>query len=101
MRSGLSPQDKKRINLLIVVIALAVSAWLLLSPYGLKKVIKTHRDLKQVSAVNQSLREKNAAMKEEIEKLKSDQKYLEEVARKRHGMVKKNEMIFEFKDNQK
>ena len=53
----------------------------------------------QVAALNaekQELVEKNNALREEIKRLKTDVHYLEEVAREQHGLLKKDEMVFDF-----
>lgn len=39
---------------------------------------------------------KNIELAEEIRRLRSDDVYLEGVARKRHGLLKKNETVYEF-----
>jgi len=43
-----------------------------------------------------SLAEQNSALAEEIRRLKKDPAYLEDVARDEFGLIKKNEMIFDF-----
>jgi len=98
MLSGLSPQDKKKIKLVVFAILLLLGVWMIWSPYGLKKAMETRNDLKSVHEKNKLLREKNSALEEEITRLKSDPKYVEEIARKKHGMVKENEMVFEFEE---
>lgn len=51
---------------------------------------------------NQELVHKNMAFYRDIEKLRTDLDYIENVARQELGLIGKNEMIFKFvKDNQK
>ncbi len=45
---------------------------------------------------NEALREENTGLYREVTRLKSDQEYLEQVARKELGMIKKNEIIVKF-----
>ena len=53
----------------------------------------------QVIALNaekQKLVEKNNVLREEIKRVTTDVNYLEEVAREQHGLLKKDEMVFDF-----
>lgn len=53
----------------------------------------------QVAALNaekQALVKKNNALREEIKRVTTDVRYLEEVAREQHGLLKKDEMVFDF-----
>ena len=40
--------------------------------------------------------QENKEISEAIERLQSDEEYLEQVAREEHGMLKENEMVFDF-----
>ena len=50
---------------------------------------------------NEELRQENQVLKEEIDKIQNDPEYLEEVARKKFGLIKKNELIFNFRKKRK
>ena len=53
----------------------------------------------QVLALNaekQALVKKNNALREEIKRVTTDVRYLEDVAREQHGLLKKDEMVFDF-----
>ncbi len=50
---------------------------------------------------NSELAKQNLDLYREIERLKSDPKYLESVARKELGVVGKDELIFKLKDRRK
>ena len=89
-------QQKKlyRISLLLVVIFLLV---LFFAPG--KGLFFLRRQKMQVVALNvekQKLVEKNNVMREEIKRVTTDVRYLEEVAREQHGLLKKDEMVFDF-----
>lgn len=47
---------------------------------------------------NESLSRENLALYREIDRLKNDLSYVENVARQELGMIRKNEIIFKFKD---
>ena len=60
----------------------------------------------QISALNaekQELVEKNNALRAEVMRMKTDMRYLEDVAREQHGLLKKDETVFDFspKDQKK
>lgn len=42
------------------------------------------------------LRAENERLRREVEALKSDRRYLESIARKDFGLVRKNEVIYQF-----
>ncbi len=94
---SLSPlQQKKlyRIFLLLVAIFLLV---LFFTPG--KGLFFLRRQKMQVIALNaekQKLAEKNNVLREEIKRVTTDVRYLEEVAREQHGLLKKDEMVFDF-----
>jgi len=55
-------------------------------------------DIKTISSDIETLTAQNIALKGEIDKLKGkDSPYVEDLARKEYGLLKKNEMVFEFK----
>ena len=47
------------------------------------------------------LEQQNRDLQAEIEQLKNDAEYLEQVAREKHGLLKKNEMVFDFSKEKK
>jgi cell division protein FtsB len=57
--------------------------------------------LQAILAQNEQLREANTALRQEIDKLRNDPAYLEEVARRQFGLIKKNEVIYEFPKKKK
>lgn len=91
-------------SVLLAFAILAIFLLLLFIIFGEKgladlHLLKTERDvlLKQ----NEELAKKNLDMYREIERLKSDPKYLESVARRELGVVGKDELIFKLKAKRK
>ena len=85
----------KRILLLVVVLGIL---WLLFAPG--RGLIHYHRLQKQIESLareNQSLTERNAELQHEIDQLQNDDAYLEELARKKYGLLKENESVYKFK----
>ncbi|MBU0665129.1 MAG: septum formation initiator family protein [Proteobacteria bacterium] len=96
-KTSLSPlQQKKlcRISLLLLIILLLA---IFFTPgKGLYFLRKQKLQVVALNAEKQELVEKNTALREEIKRLKTDVHYLEEVAREQRGLLKKDEMVFDF-----
>ncbi len=101
MSTKLSRTDQRRFTLFVMVIVAVTIGLLLFSPFGIKRALETRRQLQEVKEENSRLMERNEALKKEITRLERDSAYLEKVAREKHGLVKKGEIIFEFKDNKR
>ena len=63
------------------------------------------RERSRLEALQQQkvqLEQENAVLRQEIERIEGDIQYLEELAREKHGLLRKNEMLFDFgEDNNK
>jgi cell division protein FtsB len=91
-------------NILIAVVILSLFSLLLFIVFGENgladlNLLKTERDglLKQ----NEELVQKNLSLYREIERLKNDPKYVEDVARQELGVIGKDEIIFKVKKKRK
>jgi len=101
MLTNLSDTDRKKVLLYSVLIVAVVGAWSVFGPYGVLKYYGVAKELNAVLAQNEQLREANTALRQEINKLKHDPVYLEDVARRQFGLIKKNEVIYEFPEKKK
>ncbi len=63
---------------------------------GLLRIYHLNQEKKQIEARVTALQAENDQLKREIEALKSDRRYLESIARKDFGLVRKNEIIYQF-----
>ena len=93
---------KQSVLLAFVILAIvSLFLFIIFGENGLADLhlLKIERDvlLKQ----NAELAKKNLDLYREIERLKSDPKYLESVARKELGVVRKDELIFKLKNKRK
>lgn len=88
---------RKATRVLGSLLLAALGLWLLLSPYGLWQYGKISRELSQLQAENRRLAAQNGQLREEIERLQHDPAYIEEVARREHGLLKENEILFDFR----
>ncbi len=101
MLANLSETDRKKVLLYSVLIVTVVGSWSIFGPYGALKYYAVANELDEILAQNEQLRENNTALRQEINKLKKDPVYLEEVARRQFGLIKKNEVIYEFPEKKK
>lgn len=101
MFSKFSQRDRKKILTASVITALLLAGWLTLAPKGLLTYYKIAKEISTISTEHKELEEQNKALREEIARLLNDSKYIEEIARKEYGFIRKNEVIFEFDKKKK
>ena len=94
--SNFSHRDKKRILVVSAIAGILLICWVIFSPNGALKYYQLSRKIEAVQTENQQLQEQNKALRAEVTKLLNDPKYIEEVARKKYGFIKGNEIIFDF-----
>lgn len=83
-----------RITVLLVA---AVSLWLLFAPgTGVLSLFRQRAELQNLKVKNTELAQENKELQEEVERLLNDPAYLEEIARREYGLLKKNEYIYDF-----
>jgi len=89
-------QENRLLKIIIALIVVSI-VWLLFAPgTGVYSLIKLRSKTTQLEVQTQALIESNEKLKAEIERLKHDDAYLEQVAREKYGLLKKNERVFDF-----
>jgi cell division protein FtsB len=78
----------------ILVLSLAFIFVILFSENGLLDLIRMKRQVRNIEAASKSLAEENTWLRGEIQRLKTDDKYLEEMARKRFGFIREGEKVY-------
>ncbi|HAR95571.1 MAG TPA: hypothetical protein DCR97_06365 [Deltaproteobacteria bacterium] len=78
----------------ILALSLAFIFVILFSENGLLDLIRMKRQVRNIEAASKNLAEENIRLKGEIERLKTDDKYLEEMARKRFGFIREGEKVY-------
>ena len=63
---------------------------------GLLRIYHLKKEKQEVQRHFEELKAENEKLKREIEALKSDRRYLESIARKDFGLVRRNEIIYQF-----
>lgn len=96
-----SLQETRFLKIVILLVVLAF-LWLLFAPRtGVLSLLGQRSELKSLQEQTQVLVQQNAEMREEIEKIEGDTAYLEEIARRDYGLIKDNEILFEFPSKKK
>lgn len=96
-KQKLSPIQENQLVKIIFVILVVVLLWLLFSPgSGIVTLISKRSELKELRQENLLLEQENIWLQAEIDRLQNDSVYLEEIARKDYGLLKKNEQVYDF-----
>lgn len=101
-QQGLSRGERRLLWRLLFFVLAAALFWFLFAPGN--GVLRYHRLQKQIESLsqeNRNLQEHNAALRKEIERLQSDEAYLEEMARQKYGLLRENETVYEFEPSGK
>lgn len=89
-------QENRLLKVVIVLIVVAF-LWLLFAPgTGVYSLMKMRSRTAALEQQTESLIKSNEDLRAEIERLKNDEAYLEQVAREKYGLLKKNERVFDF-----
>jgi len=96
-KKRISPQQEGCLLKLIFALAVAAVLWIIFSPgTGLLFLMGHRAELEQLQEKTAELEKENSDLHAEIDRLQNDPEYLEEVARKEYGLLKKNERVFDF-----
>lgn len=105
-----SPKKKQKkfwkVPIIILCILAPLVFWLGFSEHGFVHLYRTEMERQAYTERIRQLTEENQALLVEIDRLRTDKKYIESVARKQFNMIKPNEVIYRFeqekqKDNTK
>ncbi len=101
-RKQLSSQERRTLRRVVLLFLVFALLWLLLSPgHGLLRYRKLQHRMRTLVEENQDLEQRNAELQREIERLRSDDGYLEELARKKYGLLRENESVYDFEPAKK
>ena len=100
--SNLTILKKKsiRIPLLALFILGPLIAWLGFGRHGFIQLYGVEKERQAYIEKIKKLTKENQALFEEIRRLRTDPKHVEKVARRELGLVRKNEVIYRFKESE-
>ncbi len=79
-----------------LILALVLLAMALFGEKGILRAVKLNREKQILLEDLRRLEETNAALRKEIESLRGDRRYLEGMARQELGMVRDDELVYQF-----
>ena len=82
----------RKYGLLLLMSALLFS--LIFTEGGVLGYIKAKMDIRRVNAEINKLNQENVLLMRELDKLQKDDKYLEEVVRKKYGFLREGEKLY-------
>ena len=88
--------NKKKIFISLSLFVAIVGLLTIFGDRGLIRVYKLSKERDSIKNYNEKIKAENTAMKEEMELLKNDDKYIELIARKELGMIGRNELVYQF-----
>ncbi|MFZ1863004.1 MAG: septum formation initiator family protein [Polyangiales bacterium] len=80
----------------LMVMAIMTVPTLVLDEQGLPRYRHLRSELEELRASNEELTHEIAALKREIDALRTDPSYVERIARDELGMVREEELVFQF-----
>lgn len=101
-KNPLSPLQQKKLTRVVLVLFMLAICWLLFAPN--MGVVSLQRENSRLDALIQQksqLEQENAELRQEITKIKDDIDHFERLAREKHGLLRKNEILFDFDEQKK
>lgn len=93
----LTSYEKRRLRQIIVVVIVLVLLWVMFAPGGgYLQYRRLQKEIDTLARENMALEKQNGRLRQEINRLQQDEAYLEELARKKYGLLRKNEEVFDF-----
>jgi cell division protein FtsB len=92
---------QKRFYLTPAAIVIFILFFTVFGDRGLLRINHLHRDRDEMQLHLQELKGENERLKREISALQSDRRYLESIARRDFGLVRSNEVIYQFPPQEK
>ena len=101
LRSSSVKIQKRIIRAILIMGAVALLIIFFFGDHGLYQLYTLKTERAQIQKQINSLREEKIALESEKTKLKSDYKYIEELAREKYRMAKKGEKVFKVIEEKK
>lgn len=96
-KQKLSSVQESRVMKIIFALLVIALLWVIFAPgSGLVTLINKRSEMKKLQEETTQIEHQIGELQKEIDRLHNDPGYLEEVARKDFGLLKKNEKVFDF-----
>ena len=96
-KQKLSRAQEGRVMKVVFILLVFAFLWILFAPgSGIVTLISKRSELKKVQQETAQIEQHISELQNEIDRLHNDPSYLEEIARKEYGLLKKNEKVYDF-----
>lgn len=96
-KQKLSDQQESRVIKIILAFLIIALLWIIFAPgSGVVSLMSKRSELKKLQKETTQIEQQIDQLQNDIERLHKDPAYLEEVARKDFGLLKKNEKVYDF-----
>ena len=87
------------LNAALVLAIVGVAASVLLGEHGIAHLLRLRAERRALGQATFALMERNVRLRDEIHRLRTDDLYLEGLARRQLGLVRPNEFVYRFRRN--
>lgn len=102
MKRPLTQLQQKRFTRIILVFVVLGVVWLIFAPkMGFIALYKSKANVAKLEHEKALLVKENEKLQMEIDRIQDDIEYLEKLAREKHNLLKKDEVIFDFSKEKK
>lgn len=95
-RKGKGPSLRFRAVYIFGAVIFAITIFTVFGEKGLIDVYKIKKDRNNILKYNSELKKENADLERKIALLKKDPRYIEDIAKKELGMIRKDEVVYRF-----
>ncbi len=96
-KQKLSEQQESRVIKIVLALLIIAVLWIVFAPgSGVVSLMSKRSELKKLQKETTQIEQRIDQLQGDIDRLHKDPKYLEEVARKDFGLLKKNEKVYDF-----
>jgi len=87
-------------TILFICILVTLAGMLFFGQRGFRHLVTLQEQFAVLEAENQRIAEENARLKTEVELLNDNFSYIEDIARKQFGLVKKDELVYQLQPDE-
>ena len=96
-KQKLSPVQEGRVMKIVVALLVIAVLWIFFAPgAGIVTLLSKRSELTKLEQDKVRIEQHIQTLQEDIDRLNNDLSYLEEIARKEYGLLKKNEKVYDF-----
>lgn len=86
----------KKVLITILLLVSVMAFFTFFGDKGLLQVYRLKKELREIERGNRELEKENERLRAEIYRLRTNRDYVEELARRELGLVKKGEVVYQF-----